>query len=72
MGHFQRLRVNILRRCPALRFFDIGYMFSMSIRPRVDRARRFLDLPGGVSYLIRRLFRPKLLRDIIHDAARHG
>lgn len=46
----------LLRRMPKLRFVDPFWFYSAGVEPRIRRLRSILQEPGGVRYLLRKLF----------------
>lgn len=46
----------LLRRMPQLRFVDPFWFYSAGVEPRIRRLRSILQEPGGIRYLLRKLF----------------
>jgi hypothetical protein len=46
----------LLRRMPKMRFVDPFWFYSAGVEPRIRRLRSILQEPGGIRYLLRKLF----------------
>jgi Uncharacterised nucleotidyltransferase len=65
--HLRRHRRALLQKRPALRFLDPSYYWFAGFQPRTRRLREILSKPGGLRYLLGKLYKPEFYARLLSD-----